>query len=220
MHAPKDLLIHPHDATQTVTSDLVREPIAAIPEHGKGEVNNASTWDEFPNGRFGDFKSPAFGMQSDPWNAGLGMTVSNFSATFRCYTQSYLSLIQRAEAIARWGNPKSVSDLTDLFLSHLHAKVTSTPFSPTTLSPESLTILTHLERLTKRGWWTVFSQPAVDGMNSSDETFGWGPAGGYVYQKGFVEFFAEKSDVEKLEERIKNKGGGWVDFFAANAEVH
>ena len=129
-------------------------------------------------------------------------------------------MIQRAEAIARWGNPKSVSDLTDLFLSHLHAKVTSTPFPPTTLSPESLTILTHLERLTKRGWWTVFSQPAVDGMNSSDETFGWGPAGGYVYQKGFVEFFAEKSDVEKLEERIKNKGGGWVDFFAANAEVH
>lgn len=38
-------------------------------------MNNASTWDEFPNGRFGDFKSPAFGMQSDPWNVGLAISV-------------------------------------------------------------------------------------------------------------------------------------------------
>lgn len=35
-------------------------------EIGKGEVNNAATWDEFPNGRFGDVNSPAFGTQ-DLW---------------------------------------------------------------------------------------------------------------------------------------------------------
>lgn len=40
-----------------------------------------------------------------------------------------------------------------------------------------------------------------------------------MFQKGFVEFFAEKKDVEALYERIRNDGGGWVDFFAANAQV-
>lgn len=110
--------------------------------------------------------------------------------------------------------------LTNLtFLAHLHSKITSTPFSPFPLSPESLRILNYLESLTRRGWWTVFSQPAVDGASSSDEVFGWGPAGGYVFQKGFVEFFAERADVERLEKKINSKGDGWVDFFAANEEV-
>lgn len=35
-------------------------------EAGKGELNHAATWDDFPNGRFGDFKSPAFG-ELNPW---------------------------------------------------------------------------------------------------------------------------------------------------------
>ena len=57
-------------------------------------------------------------------------------------------------------------------------------------------------------------------MPSSDEVFGWGPAGGYVFQKGFVEFFVNEEDVDMIEDRIRNKGGGWVDFFAANEKVN
>ena len=41
---------------------------------GKGEANYAATWDEFPNGRFGDVNSPAFGSQ-DLWG-GFGRIVS------------------------------------------------------------------------------------------------------------------------------------------------
>ncbi|KAH8117002.1 MTHFR-domain-containing protein [Phellopilus nigrolimitatus] len=192
--APCELTINPAEAAQTATDKLATKPLPEIQEPGKGEVNHASTWDEFPNGRFGDFKSPAFGQQSDPWNAGLGNGLG----------------ISRTEAISRWGNPKSVSDLTDLFIAHLYSKITSTPFSPAPLSPESLLILPHLENLTRRGWWTVFSQPAVDGASSADEVYG------YVFQKGFVEFFAEKADVDRLEERIRCKSDGWVHFFAAN----
>lgn len=48
---------------------------------GSGEINSATSWDEFPNGRFGDFKSPAYGVQ-DLWNANalgaLGVSVSIF----------------------------------------------------------------------------------------------------------------------------------------------
>lgn len=45
---------------------------------------------------------------------------------------------------------------------------------------------------------------------------GWGPRGGYVFQKAFVEFFADEKDVATIEENIKTRGGGWVDYFAAN----
>jgi methylenetetrahydrofolate reductase (NADPH) len=45
-------------------------------EVGKGELNQASTWDEFPNGRFGDIKSPAYGSGVDMWTSGIAK-VSN-----------------------------------------------------------------------------------------------------------------------------------------------
>jgi hypothetical protein len=47
-------------------------------EAGRGELNNAATWDDFPNGRFGDFKSPAFGDQG-PWGTpGISVRLSVF----------------------------------------------------------------------------------------------------------------------------------------------
>lgn len=80
-------------------------------------------------------------------------------------------------------------------------------------------IFPHLEKLTKNGWWTVGSQPAVNGASSADEMLGWGPRGGYVYQKCFVEFFVEPDVVERIEKKIRDHGGGWVDYFAGNFEV-
>ena len=80
-------------------------------------------------------------------------------------------------------------------------------------------ILQHLQRLTEKGWWTVGSQPAIDGARSEDDIVGWGPAGGYVYQKCFVEFFVKREDVELIAHKVQEHGHGWVDFFAANLEV-
>ena len=40
---------------------------------------------------------------------------------------------------------------------------------------ESKVIADHLTKLNQKGFWTVASQPAVNGANSTDETFGWGP---------------------------------------------
>ncbi|KAH8099536.1 methylenetetrahydrofolate reduct [Cristinia sonorae] len=191
--ADSSRVVDPHHAADSATSGLAA---AGLPqqEAGKGELNNASTWDDFPNGRFGDFKSPAFG-DPNPWGA---------------------SVISRNQALNEWGHPKTVDDLTDMFLRYLHSKLASTPFSPTPLSPESMMIFPHLERLTRKGWWTVGSQPAVDGAPSTDEVVGWGPKGGYVYQKCFVEFFVEEEDVGRIERRVRERGGGWVDYFAAN----
>ncbi|KAJ7928632.1 methylenetetrahydrofolate reductase-domain-containing protein [Mycena leptocephala] len=163
-----ELTVTPSSATSTATLGLANIP----------PLNNAATWDDFPNGRFGDFKSPAFGS-SGLWGG---------------------PAIGHAEIISQCGHPR----------------ILMTPFSPAPLSPESLMILPYLERLTRRGWWTVGSQPAIDGASSSDEVVGWGPRAGYVFQKGFVEFFCTKADVDAMERRVRERGNGWVHWFAGN----
>jgi methylenetetrahydrofolate reductase (NADPH) len=120
---------------------------------------------------------------------------------------------------SHWGNPTRTEDLTKLFLDYLDSNISSTPFSALPLSSESLTILEHLKKLTSQGLWTVCSQPAIDNASSTDEVFGWGPRGGYVFQKGFVEFFAEENIVYQLETKIRREGNGWIHFFAANSQV-
>lgn len=107
----------------------------------------------------------------------------------------------------------------NLFLRHLHSQIATTPFSSAPLSSESSSILSHLEKLTRKGWWTVGSQPTVDGVSSSNEIVGWGPRGGYVFQKAFVEFFAGKEDVERIAKKVQEEGKGLVDYFAGNIQV-
>ncbi|KAG5353107.1 hypothetical protein C0989_010311 [Termitomyces sp. Mn162] len=190
-----EFMVTPITATNTAAFGLASLP-ASETEAGRGELNNAASWDEFPNGRFGDYKSPAFGDQ-DRWG-GPAM---------------------RNDEVSQWRHPKTLDDLTQLFLDHLHSRIATTPFSQTALSPESILILGHLEKLTKRGWWTVGSQPAVDSASSADEVFGWGPRSGYVFQKGFVEFFCTVEDVDAIERRVEERGEGWVHWFAGDVKV-
>jgi len=65
IHAPPPdsaLVITPGTATDTAARSF-HTPV--VDGDGHVERNNA-TWDDFPNGRFGDFTSPAFGIQG-PW---------------------------------------------------------------------------------------------------------------------------------------------------------
>jgi methylenetetrahydrofolate reductase (NADPH) len=57
------------------------------------------------------------------------------------------------------------------------------PWSEEGLNPETSTISDHLLKLNSKGWWTVASQPAVNGVKSSDPVYGWGPKNGFVFQK-------------------------------------
>ncbi|KAA1469427.1 methylenetetrahydrofolate reduct [Dentipellis sp. KUC8613] len=187
--------VTPATATTSATSGLAMHA-AREGEIGKGEANSAATWDEFPNGRFGDVNSPAFGSQ-DLWGG--------FSSL-------------HSSTLSQWPRPKSVADITDICMRFLTSETTSYPFSPSPLSTESQRILPQLKRLARLGWWSVGSQPAVDGEPSEDPVIGWGPTGGYVFQKPFIEFFADEDVVKRLEKKVKEKGKGWVDYLAANFE--
>jgi len=49
------------------------------------------------------------------------------------------------------------------------------------------------------GFLTINSQPSVNGVSSDDPVHGWGPVGGYVYQKAYVEFFLSPENFQKLK---------------------
>ncbi|KAJ3753266.1 methylenetetrahydrofolate reductase-domain-containing protein [Lentinula raphanica] len=187
--------ITPVSAANAATLGLVNIPPSEN-EAGRGELNKADSWDDFPNGRWGDSKSPAYGVQG-PWGNNDAVNQGT---------------------ISQWGNPKSITDLTTIFLQYLHSEISTTPFSFDPIQPESKLILPHLQKLTERGWWTVGSQPAVNGVDSSDPVVGWGPRTGYVFQKSFVEFFCTEEDVRMIERKVAEEGDGWVHYYAANSK--
>ncbi|KAG8998677.1 hypothetical protein FRB93_013456 [Tulasnella sp. JGI-2019a] len=209
-HLPSDAVISPADASTTAMTTLLHPPsspsIVPLKEPAKPEGTGVgTTWDEFPNGRFGDATSPAYGVGSgdqwDPGAGGLGVT--------------------RSEALSQWGSPESFDELVAVFVRYLQSdpRTPTTPFSPDPLLEESRLILPHLLEMTKRGWFTVGSQPAVDGAPSTDRIFGWGPAGGYVFQKAFVEFFCDAETLQSLRQRVDSQGAdSWLTWFATNVQ--
>ncbi|GAA5862151.1 hypothetical protein JCM8547_007757 [Rhodosporidiobolus lusitaniae] len=145
--------------------------------------DSPTSWDEFPNGRFGDARSPAYG-EMDGYGVGLKLPAS--------------------EALKLWGRPTSLADVSRIFSSYLRGTLASNPWSEEPLRAETATISSHLiEMNDARHWWTVGSQPAVDGAPSADAVHGFGPKGGYVYQKAFVEFFLTKEELDELEKRAE-----------------
>ena len=143
--------------------------------HGVGSLGREATWDDYPNGRFGDARSPAF---NPPTSYSTSLPLSPFQARIL------------------WGTPTTLNDITTLFRRHLSGSLPVLPWSDSSgLSPETALITPQLTRLIdQRTWWTIASQPAADGVPSSDPILGWGPPGGFVFQKAFVELFLPASD--------------------------
>jgi len=129
-------------------------------------IMRTQDWDEFPNGRWGDSRSPAFG-ELDAY--GIGLLGTN------------------EQNRKKWGEPQSVQDVAALFVRYLQKELDSLPWSEAPLTSEADAIKDDLIDLNRRGLITVNSQPAVDGAKSSHPVHGWGPPNGYVYQKAYLE---------------------------------
>lgn len=148
----------------------------------KSYVARTSDWDEFPNGRWGDSRSPAFG-ELDAYGIGLRGT--------------------NAQNIKLWGEPRSIRDIADIFVKYLEQGVESLPWSEAPITSEADSIKGELIQLNNRGLLTINSQPAVDGVKSSDPTYGWGPTNGYVYQKAYLELLVAPELIDELTRRIE-----------------
>lgn len=192
--------------------------------------DSPASWDEFPNGRFGDARSPAYG-EMDGYGVGLKMAVRFLPSLPPFSIRRELTRLreQPVEAIRLWGEPVALADVSRIFSSYLRGTLTSNPWSEEPLRAETATISSHLiEMNDSRHWFSVGSQPAVDGAPSADLVHGFGPKGGYVYQKAFVEFFLTERELDELERRSKEDeekrkeqgeaDDGLVKFMAGNAK--
>ena len=145
----------------------------------KSYLARTQDWDEFPNGRWGDSGSPAFGDLADHHLA--------FRPT------------KPAVARERWGPAlASIEEVREVFAGFCRGEVDGIPWYDWPLELESKPLRDALERLNRAGLLTINSQPRVDGAPSDDPAVGWGGAGGRVYQKAYVEFFLAPEQLPSL----------------------
>lgn len=127
-------------------------------------------WDEFPNGRWGDSQSPAFGDLAD-------------------YHLNHLQIVPKNRR-EMWGESlASRADVYQVFADFCAGEISAIPWYDRRLEPESDLIRDQLVRFNRGGLLTINSQPRVDGAPSTDAAVGWGGPGGTVYQKAYLEFF-------------------------------
>jgi methylenetetrahydrofolate reductase (NADPH) len=150
----------------------------------KSYLDRTSTWDEYPKGRWGDVRSPAFGNLSDYHLLGSG---------------GWSSGALKESMAKMYGELASVSDVVNVFVRFQRGEVKRLPWSESAeLQQETTVISSPLVWLNRQGLLTINSQPRVNAAPSSDVTFGWGAPGGYVYQKAYIEFFAPAAVVDAL----------------------
>jgi methylenetetrahydrofolate reductase (NADPH) len=173
---------------------------------GQGSLGREATWDDYPNGRWGPSSSPAFGE-----------------------IDGYGPSLKLGPAAARrlWDHPKSPADITRLFKKHVEGELVCVPWSDEiditsggALRAETETIRKELLTLIEgKGFWTLASQPAVNGIKSDNNVFGWGPGEGFVFQKAFVEFFVPRQTWERdLKPHLQNHGEDEISWLKTDSQ--
>ena len=145
-------------------------------------LERTKNWDEFPNGRWGVSRSPAFDTDEG----------------FVSYSKKFYDANVK-EKTKCWGSKcTSYDDVIAVFVAYLQGKIKKFPFSEGSLAPETIDINDILLKLNRNKFFTINSQPKVNGVKSSDEKLGWGPNNGYVYQKAYFEFFVPAELIQPL----------------------
>ena len=152
-------------------------------------LTRTEIWDDFPNGRWGDIKSPTFGELNQYHAIRAGSKSDKI----------------RAKRKKIWGEPKNIKDITDVFVSFCKGKINSLPWCEMPLAQESKQISDDLLKLNEMGYFTINSQPKINGLPSEDAEVGWGGPGGRIYQKAYLEFFTSKDKLDRLLKSIGSK---------------
>lgn len=148
----------------------------------KSYIARTSSWDDFPNGRWGDSTSPAFGELNDFHIIGLYAAGS------------------KEERLKLWGTEHdSIQSIGNVFVDYLTGKISKLPWFDKPIEIETSLINQQLTKLNKHAFLTINSQPQMNAIPSEDAKLGWGPKGGYVYQKAYVEFFCSPANFEAFK---------------------
>ncbi|CCL98595.1 uncharacterized protein FIBRA_00597 [Fibroporia radiculosa] len=181
---PRIQTVKPLPWRQSLTPNRRAETIRPIfwANRTRSYLSRTENWDEYPNGRFGDSRSPAYGELD-----GYGIWIKQ----------------SKEEALQLWDSPTSAADIGRLFSKFCLGQLRALPWSDQAPSSETTVIATQLAKLNDMGFLTINSQPAVDGARSDDRVHGWGPTNGYVYQKAYLEFFVSPGLLDALLPHIE-----------------
>lgn len=165
-------------------------------------ISRTSGWDEFPNGRWGDSRSPAFG------------DIDLFAT----------DLLRQSpkKAIELWGYPQSLKDFSELVISYINGGLKSLPWCDGAIGKDTEVISNSLIQINKKGFFTLNSQPSLNAIKSNDKIYGWGPKNGYVYQKQYLEFFVHRDTLKPLLTNVdnynKSAGSGSITYYSVDKE--
>ncbi|KAL1228206.1 putative methylenetetrahydrofolate reductase (NADPH) [Trichinella spiralis] len=164
----------------TVHSVRCREAVRPIywTARPKSYLCRTRDWKQFPHSRWGDlYRSNGRSCALDMWDKELS-TLEHVRDIF-------------CNFIARTPNR------------HGHS-VRRLPWNENHLDPAADILKNELIYYNSNGILTINCQAAVNGLPSSDPIFGWGEANGYIYQKGYLEFFASSTCTTILLNHVQN----------------
>ena len=148
-------------------------------------LSRTKNWENFPNGRWGSNKYPDYGEIND----------------YHLFT---VHLGTKKNKQKMWGTQiKNIDDITNVFTNFLNGEIKYLPWCDNIIL-ETFNIKDELIQINKLGYYTINSQPKINGMKSESPQ-GWGGKGGYLYQKAYLEFFCSKTNLDKILNNIKNK---------------
>merc|ERR1712195_15778 len=105
-------------------------------------------------------------------------------------------------------------DVNAVFAGFIKNEVKKLPWCSECPAIETNFIAKQLIKMGSLGLLTINSQPRVNASLSTDPYVGWGPSGGFVYQKAYCEFFCKKDILDKIVDGIgKNK---MVSYMSVN----
>lgn len=150
----------------------------------KSYLARTMSWDDFPNGRWGDNFSPTFGSLNDYY-----IFRRTLDPTVR---QNRLKIL---------GSPTSEVDVSNVFVKFCQGEINWLPWCEMPIQIETGRIVEQIVKINRDGYLTINSQPQINGAASDAPDVGWGGPGGLVYQKAYVEFFTSREKLEQLRQK-------------------
>lgn len=154
----------------------------------KSYLTRTQQWDDFPNGRWGDSRSPTFGALNDYYmlRRGIGLAANE------------------SELRQAYGTPETLADVGKVFANFCKGEINRLPWCELPVQAETTRITQPLVDINEKGFWSINSQPQVNATASDDPDVGWGGRGGYIFQKAYIEFFVSPALWAQLQQRLKN----------------
>ena len=150
-------------------------------------------WNEFPNGRWGNCNKSEYGELNDYYIFHHNRIIESVKDNW------IVSLV-------------SIDDVKNIFIKYFNNEILYIPWCLDGIESETLVLKPILKNIVDQGIFPINSQPAINGVSSSDPDFGWGRKDGYIYQKAYLEGFVPKNIVNQLQKGV-NKN---ISYFAIN----